>query len=526
MPMMGLLRSRILVQICGGPTFFYGRENMKLEFKGISKSFGGVHALSDASLSVESGEIRALLGGNGSGKSTLIKITSGLIPKDSGDIYINEEKLDIRVPKQAKKRKIVATSQELSILPNLTIAENITLCAMPKNAANFLNRRQMRQKAIEVLRRLGLEEKIDTPVRDLPVNEQYLIEFGKAIYQDFDILMIDEVTSALYLKDVETVKRILDEYKAEGKVILFVSHRMKELRQICDSVTVMRNGRVIETCRMQEASDEYLLSLMIGRKAEGETSEEIDVQENLQDEESQEPYFVIDDIPIEQYHTNLSLKLQKGEIVGVAGLQGHGQSELVRRLHGMGNPVKIRMGGNEVTIRNPRDAVRNRFAFISGDREWEGSFAQHDLAANVSCVQELTLGEKTVEPVVVLDAMNVKYASPEQLIPSLSGGNQQKVIIGRWTYTKPSLLLADDPSKGIDVQARKEMHAVFHKLSEEGTSMIVVSSDDDELVDLCAKAPRARVIVLYEGQISATLRGSEITRDNIISKTLAKGSES
>ena len=184
----------------------------------------------------------------------------------------------------------------------------------------------------------------------------------------------------------------------------------------------------------------------------------------------------------------------------------------------------MKMGGQEIVIRSPRDAVMNKFAFISGDREWEGAFGQHNLTENISVVQELTLNKKDVPAEQVLESMHVKYARTDQNITSLSGGNQQKVIIGRWTYTKPVLLLADDPSKGIDVQARKEMHAVFHKLAEEGTSMIIVSSDDDELVDLCAGIPNAKVIVLYEGQISATLQGREITRDNIIAKTLSKGS--
>lgn len=514
-----------------GVLFLYKKEyiwkgiKMRIEFKEISKSFGGVHALKKASLSVESEEIRALLGGNGSGKSTLIKIASGLVQKDSGEIYINGEKMSIRTPKDAKRLKIAATSQELSIFPNLTISENITLCAMPRKKYGAADRKLMRKKTLDVLRKLGLEEKIDMPVKELPVNEQYLIEFGKAIYQDFDILMVDEVTSALYQKDVETVKHILEEYKKQGKVILFVSHRLKELYQICDSVTIMRNGEVIETDRIADVDDDHLLSVMIGQSVQKIQENSVHGQAFSPDENTEKPYFVIENLHIGQYNTDLSLEIKKGEIIGVAGLQGHGQSELVRRLHGMDGTIKIKKGTEEIIIRNPRDAVKNKFAFISGDREWEGAFGQHGLTENISVVKELTLREKDTKPEQVLEAMHVKYARPGQLITSLSGGNQQKVIIGRWTYTKPVLLLADDPSKGIDVQARREMHTVFHRLAEEGTSMIIVSSDDDELVDLCSGYPNARVIVLYEGQISAVLRGNEITRDHIIEKTLSKGSE-
>ena len=303
----------------GGSLFYFRRKGcryiergmkMKIEFKEISKSFGGVHALRKASLSAESGEIRALLGGNGSGKSTLIKIASGLVQAEHGEIYINGEKMNIRNPKEAKRLKIVATSQELSIFPNLTIQENITLCAMPTRKLGGIERRQMRRKTMEVLEKLGLEDKIDTPVRELPVNEQYLIEFGKAIYQDFDILMIDEVTSALYQKDVEVVSGIVQEYKTQGKVILLVSHRLKELYQISDSVTMMRNGEVIETCKMCDVDDEHLLSAMIGQKVETETEKQVQEPSHLNKDE-EPPYFVIDRLHIQQYNTDLSLQIKK-----------------------------------------------------------------------------------------------------------------------------------------------------------------------------------------------------------------------
>ena len=496
---------------------------MIIEFKEVCKAYGGVKALQNANLSVQSGEIRALLGGNGSGKSTLIKIASGLVAADSGVVYVDGEKVRVNTPRAAKKIGIVATSQELSILNNLTVGENIALCAIPKTSFGMTDRREIRRRSLEVLEELGLVEKADTPVSRLALNEQYLIELGKAMFQDFDVLMIDEVTSALYERDVAIVKRILNRYRDQGKIILFVSHRMKEIRDMCDTVTVMRNGEIVETCSVAEVDDDYLLSLMVGRKKEFITGARA-ADAHACTEAAPEPAHVqIRALPIPQYDTKIDLDIAKGEIVGIAGLQGHGQSDIVRALHGLGAPVRVRIHGREMVIRSPMDAVKNGIAFVSGDRELEGSFRQHSLSENVSAVEELQLKRRIPSTKAVLDQLNVKYAAESQNIAALSGGNQQKVIFARWICTNPCILLADDPSKGIDVNARSEMQMILRQLSEKGTSMIIVSSDDDELEKLCGVTSNSRVIVMYEGRIVATLRGAQITRDNIIEATHSGG---
>lgn len=491
---------------------------MELEIKNLSKSYGSVRALQNAGFTAKSGEVRALLGGNGSGKSTLIKVVSGLVSRGGGEIFIDGKRIDVRTPKAAKKLGIVATSQELSILPNLSVGENIALCAIPKRTGGFTDRRKIRERSMEVLKRLGLEHRIDTPVSHLPINEQYLIEFGKAIFQDFDILMVDEVTSALYSSDVLTVKRILDEYKALGKIIVFVSHRMKELHMICDSVTVMRNGEVIETCPMKQADDDYLLSLMIGETAK----EEQKVPFASSPAPNAPPMITVHNLPVRRYRTSLNLEIGMGEIIGIAGLQGHGQSDLVRSLFGIKGKITVSLGGADVSISHPRAAAHRRFAFLSGDREKEGAFRQHSIADNLTVVQELIHKDKTKKPADVLAGAGVKYRGTSDLITSLSGGNQQKVIVSRWTCAEPVLLLADDPSKGIDVQARKELQGTLRSLAARGAAILFVSSDDDELVDLCSVYPHSRVIVMYEGEIVETLTGSNITRDNIITATLAR----
>ncbi len=497
---------------------------MDLEFKNISKLYGGIHALKNASLLLSSGEVRALLGGNGSGKSTLIKVASGLVKPDEGEIFINGEKIVIHSPKAAKRFKIVATSQELSILPNLTVGENITLCQMPTNNGVFTNRNAIRQETKRILERLGLEGDIDTPVRDLPINKKYLIEFGKAIFQDFDILLIDEITSALYREDVEIVKSIIKQYKALGKIILFVSHRMSEIFSICDTVTVMRNGEIISTFELSRTDTDMLLTDMTGKS---EVNPDCPVAKESREAcgavlEKRACLLSVKDLKIKSYDTKIDLNVAKGEIIGVAGLQGHGQSDIVTSLFGLSDPVDIELEGRHVRIDNPKHSVKQGLAYVSGDRERDGSFKSHDLSENIKVVQELVLKKKT-DALEILRQLNVKYGTARQKITSLSGGNQQKVILGRWIHTSPLLLLANDPSKGIDVKARSELREILWALADNGMSMIFVSSDEDELVSLCANKQNAHVIVLYEGKIAATLKGSQVTRDNIIIASLGKG---
>ncbi len=496
---------------------------MILEFQNVSKRYGGVNALQSATLTLQGGEIHALLGGNGSGKSTLIKIAAGLVRKDEGNIRLNGETLDIHSPKSAKKLKVVATAQELSILKNLTVAENLTLCAMPLHMGPFINRPAMRKRTEEILARLGMSADMDTPVSALPINKQYLLEFGKAIFQEFDVLLIDEITSALYREDVEVVSQILKEFKAQRKIILFVSPRMAEIFSICDVVTVMRNGKVISTYPLAQLNPDVLLTDMIGHKEHWAETPCAPMEATLESKtQPAELLLSARQIPIGSYHSTVDLDVCKGEIIGVAGLQGHGQSDLVQALFGLHGPVEVRLSGTQATISSPQNAVKRGFAYVSGDRERDGSFKEHHLAANIKAVGELIFRRKMDANQAMKD-LGVKYDHASQKITSLSGGNQQKVIFGRWISTQPLLLLANDPSKGIDVNARAELRKIMWSLTEAGMSIIFVSSDEDELIFLCASKESARVIVMYEGKIVETLRGSDITRDNLITATLAKG---
>lgn len=490
---------------------------MGLVFQNISKRYGAVIAIKQADMEIEKGEIRAILGGNGSGKSTLAKIAGGLIGRDSGEILFDGKRLDFQSPKEAKKNHVIMTSQELSLFGNLTVEENICICDVPVKGI-FTNRKALKEKASKIMKKMKLEALMGVKVSKLAANQQYMVELAKALVQEPDILLIDEITSALYREDVEVVYQILAELKKQGCIILFISHRMAELYAICDSVTIMKNGETIGTYRMQEKTEDELLSLMAGTKMETSGGERKYMQKKERDTFIRAPHIFIPD-----YGTVESLDVRRGEIIGVAGLQGHGQTDLIRSLYGMNGEIKIEKEGKEISIHSPKQAVSHGFAFISGDRERDGTFQERNLAENIAAVQELVKREKLGDAREVLDSFHVRYDNPRQLITALSGGNQQKVVVGRWLCTKPTLLLADDPSKGIDVNARRDLHREFAKLAEQGSAVVMISSDDDELVNITSMVPVSKVIVMYEGRISAVLEGDEINRENISAASMPIG---
>ncbi|MDD3137931.1 MAG: sugar ABC transporter ATP-binding protein [Lachnospiraceae bacterium] len=483
---------------------------MSLTISNISKNFGAVVAISCAEMSIEKGEVRAILGGNGSGKSTMAKIIGGLATKDTGKIELDGKEINFKSPKDAKNNRVIMTSQELSLFPNLTVEENICLCGVPRKAGIFTDRKQILNKSLRILEVMKLTRIAGELVEKLPPNQQYMVELAKALVQEPQILIIDEITSALYREDVVIVAGIIKQLKENGCIILFISHRMSELYSMCDSVTIMRNGQTHGTYQMADKTEDELLSLMVGREIvsyHGEGKHKEKIQEDI--------FIRADNIPIPSYNTIESLHISKGEIIGVAGLQGHGQSELLKGLYGTERPILLEIAGKKVRIKNTREAVAQGFAFLSGDRERDGVFGERNLHENVAAVLELIKKKKVTNARVLLDSFNIRYDNPAQVITALSGGNQQKVVVGRWLSINPKLLLADDPTKGIDVKARTDLHEQFAALAKQGNAVVMVSSDDDELVSITSMVERSRVIVMYEGRISKVLEGEAINRENI-----------
>ncbi|PWU04028.1 MAG: sugar ABC transporter ATP-binding protein [Bacteroidetes bacterium] len=493
---------------------------MSLEIKQLAKRYGSVVAIRQASLKVNDGEVMAILGGNGSGKSTLAKIIGGAVNPSEGIITYGTEKLQVKSPKDAKRKGIVITSQELSLFDNLSVKTNLLMCEIPRKFGLFVDKNTLEKRAEGIMGKMGISHLLDKPTKELAPNEQYMVEFAKALIQEPKVLIIDEITSALYREDVEMVKNLVAELKRKGCMILFISHRMSEIFSMCDSVTVMKNGETIGTFGINEKSENELLSLMTGKDLT--RVEESEVVSHGREDKA-EMMLSIKNLKLQSFSKSIDLEVRKGEIIGVAGLQGHGQSDLVRTLFGLQQHIKINLDGKQIDITNPYQSVQAGLAFISGDREREGVYGTRSISENLRSVKELVTKQGDVPEEELLKDYGVVFNSVNQPINTLSGGNQQKVVIGRWMATEPKVVLADDPTKGIDVQARRDVHRILHKLAEKGSAVIMVSSDDEELVELTKRVKLAKIIVMYEGQISAILKGSDITTENIISASMPIG---
>lgn len=490
---------------------------MELKVKNVTKKYGSNIALGNADFTLKSGEIRALVGGNGSGKSTISKILTGIVSRDTGEILMDGQMYDAKSPKEGKDSGIVMTSQELSLLPNLSVAENICLCNLDtRGKSKFLDKKASEQRARELLREINKEEIINMEINDLPANEQYLVEFLKALAQKPKVFIVDEITSALYKADVDAVVKILNRLKEEGVIILFISHRLNEVLTMCDTVTVLRNGDTIGTFQTKELDENKLISYMSGHDIE-----DVVVSEH-KDESKAKVILDTGEVELPHFHTSVHLEAKEGEFIGVAGLDGQGQKEFLRSLFAMNGAINLTFKGEELHLRHPRDAVQHGFAFISGDREREGTFKERSISENANAVNSLVFKKKIDDIDTFLKQNGVKYGSSSDLITSLSGGNQQKVVISRWTAINPQLILADDPTKGIDIQARRDVHDTMRLLLEAGNSVIMISSDDEELVETANMMPLGRIIVFYEGNIVATYTGDNITVQNISAASSGK----
>ncbi len=495
-----------------------------LHCQDINKAFGAVIALKDATFSVEKGEIHAILGGNGSGKSTLAKIIGGSVFADGGEILIDGHKVRIKSPIHAKELGIAVTSQELSLFNHLTVEENLVLLDKAEHLKLFRSPQKASERVKIILSRMGLDDTLKQKMSDLPENKKYLIEFAKAIHYDPKILIVDEITSALYREEVELIKEILNEMARKGCAIIFISHRLQEIYAISTQVTVMRNGQVVNTHSLTDCED-ILIQEMIGHDSVLAGADLKEKKDASQKQESKETLISLKDFTIPGFMKPINLEIEKGEMIGIAGLQGQGQSQLMRTLFGINRPVSVVIEGVETKIDSPRQAIKNGFAYLSGDRKKEGVYYGRSIYENIKDVTMQVLHEKNFDEDELMKQFGVKYKSKSQAIETLSGGNQQKVVTARWVGIRPKLLLADDPTKGIDVVARSDVHQIFADMVDEGASVVMSSSDDDELVKIASKVSRYKVLVMYDGQIVAVLQGKDINISNIITTSMPRGEQ-
>ncbi|GIL01173.1 MAG: ABC transporter ATP-binding protein [Alphaproteobacteria bacterium] len=493
---------------------------LTIQLSGVSKHFAGIRALEGVDFACHSGSIHAILGENGAGKSTLIKIMSGVLQPDSGTMAINGAPVRFASPTEAAAAGIVCIFQELSLIPDLSVADNISL-ATPPRRFGLIDRRAQRRRAEELLARIKCED-VDpnATVRELSLSRRQMVEIAKALGKEPRVLILDEATSALTSRDVETVYHLLVELKEQNVASLFISHRMQEVKRLCDTLSVFRNGQHVETFARGARSDGEIVRLMVGR--------EVDAQFPPKPERPRRPaHLSIRDLSWENRLNGVSLDIGKGEIVGLGGLDGQGQKELLLALFGVlrGLRGSVTLAGRPGAPASPAQAKTGamRIALVPEDRKTEGLMLPMSIADNllVGCYDRVSNGpfidQARARQAVAegIAKLGIKVGRPEDAVATLSGGNQQKVVIAKWLMTDPQVILLNDPTRGIDVGTKQELYRLMRELADEGKAILFYSTDYAELIGCCD-----RVAVMYGGAVIAELEGEAISEEAIVAASL------
>ena len=485
-----------------------------LEFRGINKSFTGVKALKDISFQIRRGEVHALMGENGAGKSTLMKILSGAYTKDSGGILVDGREVTIKNTSDSEKLGIAIIYQELNLIPELSVAENIFLHRQPQRGI-FVDWKQMNSQAADVLKQIDVDIDTKATVSSLSVAQQQMVEIAKAVSYHSDVIVFDEPTSSLTEEEVEHLFRIINMLRDRGCGIIYISHKMEEILRISDEVTVMRDGAWVATEPAAEMTMERIIKLMVGRE----------LTNRFPPKDNEIGGVLLEVEGLTAMHSKLrdvSFNVHKGEIVGLAGLDGSGRTEVLENIFGVATRKSgvIRLHGKEVKNRRARDAIKNKFALLTEERRATGIFGILDIQENTTIsslkkykVKGLYLSRKKMEESTEwsIRAMRIKTPSQDTKIRSLSGGNQQKVILGRWLLTDPEVLLLDEPTRGIDVGAKYEIYQLIINLAKEGKAVIMVSSEMPELLGVCD-----RILVMSGGRLAGEVDAKATTQEEIM----------
>ena len=496
-------------------------EKKLLDMKNISKTFGNVQALKGVSLDLYAGEVLALMGENGAGKSTLMNILSGSLQPTEGEIYLNGEKVVVPDPITAKKLGIAKIHQELQIVPELSVAENIFLGRWKTSAGPAVDFKAMKDEAKVYLDMLDVHVDPSKKLKDLRIGEQQLVEIAKAISLNSKIIVMDEPTSAISEKEAEKLFTIIRRLRGEGKGIIYITHRMEEIFKIADRLTVMRDGQYIGTVKAAETSKDEIIRMMVGR----DMSEQYPKDPTEKGEVALEVKNLTYTPPMGSFRRslkNISLKVRHGEVLGIAGLAGAGRSEFFECLAGVHHGDtrgEIIIEGRPVTIKTPADAIRAGISFATEDRKGSGLVLQRSIGENMS----LPLLKKFSSMFFMkhqeekkgwqeqMEALRVKAPSYKTLASSLSGGNQQKVVLARWLMTHPKILLLDEPTRGIDVGAKAEIYQLINNLAKQGMAIIVVSSELPEVIGISD-----RIVTFCEGELTGEFMQEDATQEKLL----------
>ena len=488
-------------------------ENIKMRVSGINKSFPGVKALDNVNFTVRKGTVHALCGENGAGKSTLMKIINGLYKADSGQIYLDEKPVEIKNPIQAREHGIAMIAQELNYVPEMSIEENVFLGRLPVTKFGSVDWKRVRKETIEFLRQEGLPYDPQQKLKTLTVSDIQMLEIIKAISNNADLIIMDEPTSAITNREVEILFSKIEELKKKGVSIIYISHKMDEVFRIADDITILRDGKTVETHPASEMDLDQVIALMVGRKMDNVyPKEEVPIGD---------PILEIEGLGSKGVFKDINFYAKKGEIVGFAGLMGAGRTETMRAIFGLDpyDEGTIKVHGEPVQIKKVSDAINKKVVMLSEDRRRFGCIPIRSVKENasISSLDKVIYGgrwhPKEEEELVskYFKKMNVKTPSLETAIKALSGGNQQKVLLAKWMLRDPDVLILDEPTRGIDVGAKFEIYRLMTDLVEEGKTVIMVSSELPELIGMCD-----RIYVMNKGRITGCLEREEFTQEAIM----------
>lgn len=483
--------------------------------KDISKSFSGNQVLRQVDFSINRGEIHALMGENGAGKSTLVKILTGIYQKDEGEIFLEGEKITFANPKEAEEKGISMIHQELNIIPQLSVIENMFLGKeITYGKTGILNKQEMNQRTKESLAKLGVESISPEDIAgDLSVGQQQMVEIARTLATNAELLVMDEPTAALTDREIESFFNVIKKLKAEGVSIIYISHRMEEIFEICDRITVLRDGEYIGTEKIADTSFQAIVKMMVGR----EIGERYPARSNS----IGDTVFEAKALACDNIFNDVSFFVKKGEILGVAGLMGAGRSEVMEAIFGFRKLTKgtIYINGKKVGIKHPNDAVKAGIGFITEDRKSKGLVIDASIRENIALTNLKTLAKKGViykskEKDLVkrlMEKLKVRATSEEQVVKSLSGGNQQKVVLAKWLGIRPKILILDEPTRGVDIGAKKEIYTIINELSKNGVAIIMVSSELPEVLGVSD-----RIMVMHEGKVTAFFDRTEADQEKIM----------
>lgn len=493
-------------------------DNTILQMEGIRKSFGKVEVLHNINFQVERGKVTALVGENGAGKSTLMKIMMGEYQPDAGRIVLNGEEVHFQSPNQGLAHGISMIFQEMSPFPDMTVAQNLYLGREPRKWC-FVNNKEQNRMARELLDSMEISIPTDVLVKELSVAEIQLLEIAKAVSWNSKVVVMDEPTSALTDREVVILFDVIDKLKKAGVGIVYITHKLEEIPQIADNICVLRDGVIISNRDMADYDQQVIISEMVGRP--------LNQIYPTVEKQIEEPIFQVMDLERDKKFKSISFEVRRGEILGFAGMVGAGRTEVVEALFGItkASGGKILYQGQEVKIASPKDGVRNRFALVPEDRARCGLNLRGSVLSNV-CLTILDKLSKNgmaskkrevSESEEVIQRMKVKINSTQQLVSSLSGGNQQKIVVAKWLLTEPDVVFLDEPTRGIDVGAKYEIYQLIQDLAKSGKAVIVISSEMPELLGICD-----RILVLKDGRIVSEMPAKEATQEKIM-EAIVKG---